>query len=177
MAPAGIALRAAAQGDAEALSVLSRESYAAAFGRYFQPGDLVAHLDAELSLERWHDYLAKDRVLVCEAAGALVGYLQLTPAGGGIEITRLYVAPERLGQGIGSRLLTAALDLPEVRAADAVRIEVWEENHGARRLYERFGFVATGERGDDFVTASGEVSPGDLIMVRRRIKAGATMGS
>jgi ribosomal protein S18 acetylase RimI-like enzyme len=172
-----ITLRPAVVDDADALSVLSTESYAAAFGRYFQPDDLVVHLDEELSPGRWRGYLAQDRVLVCDAGGALVGYLQLTPARGGIEINRVYVAPDRIGQGIGSRLLTAALDLPEVRAADAVWIEVWEENHGARRLYERFGFVDTGERGADFVTASGEVSPGDLIMVRRPIKAGATMAS
>jgi ribosomal protein S18 acetylase RimI-like enzyme len=168
-------LRAAVAGDAEALSALSKASYADAFGRFFKPADLEAHLDAELSVDHWQGYLAHDRVLVCEADGALLGYIQLCAVPGGVEISRVYVAPDRQGQGIGSRLLGTALDLPEARDAPTVWIEVWEHNHGARRLYERFGFIATGERGPDFVTASGEISPGDLILIRRPIKAGATM--
>ena len=124
---------------------------------------------ATLAPESWRKYLAHDRVLLAEDGTRLVGYLQFGPhEPDGVFFHRLYVATDRLGQGIGSRLLRAALDAPEVRAAPEVLIDVWEHNTGARRLYERFGFVATGQRTPDFVTASGEVSPGDLIMVRRQ---------
>lgn len=164
------ALRFAGAADARPLAEFSRLTYAAAFGQYFSPGDLEAHLAAELSEARWHSYLRRDCVLLVEINGRLAGYLQFGPAdhGAGVEFRRVYVDPGRLGQGVGGRMLAAVLDLPDVAAAPAVWIEVWEENHGARRLYERFGFVATGERGEDFVTASGEVSPGDLVLVRRR---------
>jgi len=164
-----LTLRFATVADTAGLAAFSADTYAAAFGAHFKPGDLAAHLVATLAPESWRKYLAHDRVLLAEDGTTLVGYLQFGPhEPGGVFFHRLYVATDRLGQGIGSRLLRAALDAPEVRAAPEVLIDVWEHNAGARRLYERFGFVATGQRMPDFVTASGEVSPGDLIMVRRQ---------
>jgi len=167
---ASAALRLAEATEATRLAEFSQRTYAAAFGRHFAPGDLEAYLAAELSESQWQVYLQHDRVLLAEVAGELVGYVQFGPAEHevGIEIRRLYVDPDRLGQGIGGQLLARVLGRSEVAAAAAVWIEVWEENYGARRLYQRFGFVETGERGGEFVTASGEVSPGDLILVRRR---------
>jgi ribosomal protein S18 acetylase RimI-like enzyme len=144
-------------------------AYVAAFGAHFQPDDLEAHLRETLSAERWREYLARDRVLIAEGDRGIVGYLQIEPSHPrGAFFHRLYVAPDRLGRGIGSMLLRAGLDDPAVKAAPQAVIDVWEHNAGAIRLYETFGFVATGERMPDFVTASGEVSPGDLIMVRRQ---------
>jgi len=57
-------------------------------------------------------------------------------------VHQLYVAPERTGQGIGQRLLDAIL----AEAADAsipvVKLWTFQRNAGARRFYERNGFVA-----------------------------------
>lgn len=171
-------MRVASAADADALSAFSVAAYTAAFGSHFQPDDLAAHLRNTLSPGQWRAYLARDRVLIAERDGLMLGYLQIEPSHPrGPFFHRLYVAPDRVGQGIGSILLRAGLDEPVVVAAPAVVIDVWEHNTGAIRLYERFGFVATGDRMPEFVTASGEVSPGDLIMVRRQgIKAGSTLG-
>jgi ribosomal protein S18 acetylase RimI-like enzyme len=164
-----VRLRPAAAADAEALSTFSRTAYTTAFGAHFEPDDLAAHLHNTLAPERWHHYLARDHVLVAERHAQIVGFLQIEPSHPrGPFFHRLYVAPDQLGQGIGSMLLKAGLDDPVVKAAPQAVIDVWEGNAGAMRLYERFGFVATGERMPEFVTASGEVSPGDLIMVRRQ---------
>ena len=164
-----VALRFADATEAARLAAFSQLTYAAAFGQHFAPGDLDAHLAQDLSPAEWQAYLRRDRVLLAEIGDDLAGYVQFGPADHavGIEVRRVYVHPDQQGQGIGGRMLTTVLDLPEVAGAPAVWIEVWEDNHGARRLYERFGFVETGERGEDFVTASGDVSPGDLILVRR----------
>lgn len=168
-AAGGITVRPAVLADAPALSAFSASAYTAAFGAHFQPDDLEAHLAATLSPDAWRGYLARDAVLIAETDGAIAGYLQMQLTHpDGVFFHRLYVAPDRLGQGIGSTLLRAGLDDASVRAAPQVLIDAWEHNAGAMRLYERFGFVAAGERMPDFVTASGEVSPGDLVMVRRR---------
>ena len=62
-------------------------------------------------------------------------------------VWQLYVAAERTGQGIGQRLLDRILD--EARGDDMPRMSLWtfQRNAGARRFYERNGFVAV-EFGD-----------------------------
>ena len=52
------------------------------------------------------------------------------------------VAPERQGAGIGGALLTAVLDICDERQTLAYLEATGSEN---RRLYERYGFEATGE--------------------------------
>ncbi len=53
-------------------------------------------------------------------------------------IDHLYLDPDVVGQGIGRALLVAALrDLPR-----PVRLYTFAQNTGARRFYERHGFVA-----------------------------------
>jgi GNAT superfamily N-acetyltransferase len=50
-------------------------------------------------------------------------------------IDQLYVDPEHVGQGIGTHLLSAALDsLPK-----PIRLYSFQRNAGAQRFYGRFG--------------------------------------
>jgi len=46
------------------------------------------------------------------------------------------------GQGIGTRLLQAVEDHARQLGRTSIRLDVIDTNPGARRLYERFGFVA-----------------------------------
>ena len=73
--------------------------------------------------------------------------------GGGVG--QLYVAAERTGQGLGQRLLDRILD--EARSAGLRRVTLWtfQRNAGARRFYERNGFVAV-EFGDGSGNEEGE---------------------
>ncbi len=62
-------------------------------------------------------------------------------------VRQLYVAAERTGRGLGQRLLQRILG--EARSAALPRVSLWtfQRNAGARRFYERNGFVAV-EFGD-----------------------------
>jgi ribosomal protein S18 acetylase RimI-like enzyme len=61
-------------------------------------------------------------------------------------IAAMYVEPGHLRGGIGSGLLAAVLQgLAEARLTDVV-LWVLEDNRGAISFYERFGFVADGDR-------------------------------
>ena len=73
--------------------------------------------------------------LACDEDGAPAGLVALTP--GWVE--QLYVEPARTGQGIGSALLAFAQG-----AGGAGELQLWTfaSNTGARRFYERHGFVA-----------------------------------
>lgn len=56
-------------------------------------------------------------------------------------IENLYVLPEEQGKGYGTQLLQFAVESCEGHA----KLWVLNNNLGARRLYERIGFAATGE--------------------------------
>ena len=57
-----------------------------------------------------------------------------------VNIHDLAVLPSHRSRGIGSALLDAVARRARELGACRVTLEVGEENHGARRLYERHGF-------------------------------------
>ena len=69
---------------------------------------------------------------------APVGIVSVT----GDLIEDLYVLPDRQNRGYGTALLRHAA----ARCAGPARLWILENNSGARRLYEREGFVPTGRR-------------------------------
>src|SRR6185369_12818104 len=142
MSPAGLEVSEASLADAESLSALSIKTYVDAWGHEFEPDDLAWHLERTLSVPRWREHLARDRVLWARQDGRPVAFVQFGTgrAPGEVLIDRLYVDKDLQGHGIGGDLLRRVLAEPEVAAADAVTIEVWQDNADARRLYERFGF-------------------------------------
>jgi putative acetyltransferase len=62
-------------------------------------------------------------------------------------LRQLYVAPERTGHKIGQRLLDAMLGEAAQAAIPVFKLWTFQRNAGARRFYERNGFVAV-EFGD-----------------------------
>lgn len=119
--------------------------------------------------------LCEDVFLLARAGGETVGFVQFgdvyrgrdgyRPFGaqpGDKEVRRLYVLAAFQNCGVGSSLMDAALG---DHAGKAVFLDVWEDNAGARRFYERYGFRRVGTRA--FRAASGDVTGVDLVMVRR----------
>jgi ribosomal protein S18 acetylase RimI-like enzyme len=161
-------IREAASSDIPVLAAFARWTYGRAFGHSMAPDDLAHHLEHRLSDAYFAEALQGDVILLA-VDHTLLGFAQIGPAdaqGGQLgdrQLRRLYMHPERLGQGLGSRLLRAALDHPSMRDAPRIFLDVWGENAGARRLYERFGFRVVGTV--PFVTPSGEVTGQDLLMM------------
>lgn len=174
-APMTPILRPAETADLIPLAALARETYAVAFGHTFQdPGDLAAHLEANISDAAVAAWIADGEVTVADLDGRIVGFAQFgpTPAGtyggypaeGEPALHRLYVARDLLNIGLGGTLLQAAL--ADMRADERdVYLDVWEGNHGAQRLYARHGFVPLGRV--PLKTASGAPAEIDIVMVRR----------
>jgi ribosomal protein S18 acetylase RimI-like enzyme len=163
--------------DIPALTELAVTTYVAAFGHSFTPEDLAAHLVHNLAPTNIARFIAEDVVLVAEAGGRLVGYVQFGTAGPEYapdsdrdqELRRLYVLDEFQNQGAGTLLMQAALAHPQMLAAPAIYLDVWEHNQGAQRFYERHGFEAIGTR--QFEVESDAETSLDLIMVRRTMSA------
>jgi GNAT superfamily N-acetyltransferase len=71
---------------------------------------------------------------VVEVRGAIAAVLVLMPGW----IDQLYVDPDHTGCGLGTRLL----ELAKARNPEGLDLWTFESNVGARRFYERHGFVA-----------------------------------
>jgi len=86
--------------------------------------------------------MPRDRLIVAEANGELVGYC-LVLMSAATRLARIYsiaVSPTVRGQGVGEKLVREA----ESEAAEAgrivMRLEVREDNRGAISLYKRLGY-------------------------------------
>jgi ribosomal protein S18 acetylase RimI-like enzyme len=73
-------------------------------------------------------------VLVAEADDDVVGFIAIERA----YVEHLYVAPAHQGIGIGDALLNRAKEL----RPDGLMLWTFEENHCARKFYEKRGFIA-----------------------------------
>ena len=86
------------------------------------------------------------RYLVAEDSGQVAGYIGTMLVGEDAHITTVAVATERSGQGIGTRLLLAAVRDGLAAGARQLTLEVRMSNRRAQDLYRRFGMAPVGVR-------------------------------
>ena len=167
-----LGIRKATTHDLFTISALAMQTYTDAFGHSFSPVDLAAHLEKNLSPKNFERMLEEDTYLVAETDTHMLGFVQFgrgnleTDSSATLELRRLYVLADYQNKGIGTRLMNAALESPQVKNAASIFLDVWEHNPGAQRFYARYGFVVTGKR--EFVVESGAETSCDLIMVRHQ---------
>src|SRR5437762_13707862 len=91
-----------------------------------------------------------DHYMDAERAAQVVGVAGLTVGTGRVRHSGYlfaYVDNQHQGQGIGTRLVQTLLDLADQwLLLRRVELTVLTENDGAKRLYERLGFVVEGCR-------------------------------
>jgi len=168
-----VTVRGAEERDVAALSALATATYKDAFGHSLRADDLAFHLDEYLSPLAFARVIAEDSVLLADDGDQLIGFVQfgaapstiVAAADGDQELRRLYVRTDLHNQGIGTRLMEAALDHPRLRGAGSIFLDVWEHNDAAQRFYRRYDFEAVGTR--RFEVPSGAATSLDVIMVRR----------
>jgi ribosomal protein S18 acetylase RimI-like enzyme len=135
-----IGIREAEAGDVVALAELAARTWLDAFGATVSPDNAAAEAEEGRSEERFRRTLVERTILVAEENGALFGYVEFDDD----ELCHLYVETARQGRGIGRALLDAALAHPRLASAPRVRLQVWDENTRAVRLYESVGFRRVG---------------------------------
>lgn len=119
----------------------------------------LADLDAVLALEQvvypfpWTrgnfvDSLAAGHVALLRRthAGALLAYCVALPGVEEMHLLNLTVAPAAQGRGLARSLLDVLAARCRRERRGALWLEVRESNQRARRIYERYGFVAVGLR-------------------------------
>jgi putative acetyltransferase len=107
-------------------------------------------LRLEQRMKSLSDLSENDHYMVAEKAGQVVGLAGLTVGTGRLRHSGhvfVYVAAANQGQGIGTRLMQTLLDLADqFLLLRRIELTVLTENEGAKRLYERLGFVIEGCR-------------------------------
>ena len=84
--------------------------------------------------------------LVAEEDGAPLGYIMIALLGIEAEIYNVAVDPDARRQGLGRKLLRAAMHEAVNTGAETVFLEVRESNEPAKGLYASYGFIPVGKR-------------------------------
>jgi ribosomal protein S18 acetylase RimI-like enzyme len=172
-----VRIRTAEPDDVAALSALARRTWSEAFGEGVSAGDETAELEEGRSESYFSGALGRETILVAEADGHLVGYVQFGNVNipevesrqGDQSLQRLYVETSLQRRGLGGQLLAAAMQHPRLVEARRIFLTVWEKNERAVQLYERHGFRRVGTTTFSVGTAVME----DLVMLLDRAAHGA----
>lgn len=170
-APHRLEVRAATIEDAGLLAEMGERTFRAAFGAENDEADLDLYLATSFGPEiQLRELLEPATVyLLATDDDGPAGFLRLRldtsppvsiPGGRIAEVVRIYAENERIGNGVGSALMTAALGVVREHGCDAVWLSVWERNARGIRFYEKWGFEVVGRT--TFVV--GEDVQDDLVM-------------
>ncbi len=97
--------------------------------------------------------------------GAVIGFAVSRLAADEAEILSIAVAPSHRGRGLSRDLFLTHLGHLAGRGVRTVFLEVEENNHPARKLYERAGFAIAGRR-ERYYKEAGGVELNALVMRR-----------
>ena len=149
-----VALREAGTEDIAALSLIGSATFLETFAGQLDGSAILDHCRGRQSEDYYRSALSggKCRAFLAEAipGGAPVGFALVGPPDlpaateGDLELKRIYILSRFQGNGTGTALMNAALEV----AADYRRLllGVYSENSSARAFYERKGFMPVGRR-------------------------------
>ena len=128
---------------------------------------------AEDSAAELDSYIESGRVLVDVSGGEVIGHLQLTGTDDPrqAEIKNMAVRETCQGQGVGRRLVQAAVDLLAAESVTTLLVATAAADIGNLRFYQRQGFRMRSIERDAFTAATG-YPPGlriDGIELRDRV--------
>jgi RimJ/RimL family protein N-acetyltransferase len=90
-------------------------------------------------------------------AGEIVGELHIDETRFGFGEIGMMVAATWRGRGIGTALVTAAIDVARSQGLHKLTLSVFPHNEAAIALYRKFDFVEEGRRGKHIRRANGEL--------------------
>lgn len=164
--------------DAEELASVAAGTFPLACPPTAEPHNIVAFIDANLTAERFAEYLADENrvVLAAYRDARIVGYCMLirgipdddadvaraVTVRPSLELSKMYVLPEDHGGEVSAALMQATLEHAAAMAAKSVWLGVNQKNLRAQRFYAKHGFTVNGAR----TFHLGEGVEDDLVMVR-----------
>src|SRR5262245_49718372 len=134
---------------AEAKDLADVEAVARAAWRAAYAGIIPDEVQRRL-LESWYSPESLRRALtaqgssffVAELAGDVIGFAQYVRSSAeSVELTRIYVLPDRQRTGVGMRLLDAGVVECSAQGLKYLTVHVERANRNGRRVYERASFA------------------------------------
>ncbi len=133
MAPAGLHIELAEEGDEETLTRIHAESFA----RGWSAGEFASYMA---------DPKTASVFIACDAARRIAGFALFRFTDDEAELLSLAVARKWRGKGIGGALLRAAREDLRNSAVQHMFLEVEDGNAPALKLYRGHGFIEIGRR-------------------------------
>jgi len=137
------------------LSKLGTATFTESFGHLYSSENLAFFFNKNHSETAYRNSINNPEqfIWVAQIDQELVGYLTLCPNGlpcdppvpNAIELNRLYVRTTHHNQGIGQKLMDAAIAHIRSNEIDNIVLSVWSENFAGHRFYQRNGFEKIGE--------------------------------
>jgi GNAT superfamily N-acetyltransferase len=167
----------AAAADLEALADVAATTFPLACPPTSPPDAIEAFIAANLSRQRFADYLADPSrtVLVARDGGRIIGYailvdgvgqdadvaraVTMTPA---VELSKIYVLLDSHGSGASSALMAAAVDRAATGGARCLWLGVNQKNERAQQFYAKHDFRIAGTK----TFPMGTHTEHDYVMVR-----------
>ena len=159
-----ITVRRAGTGDAEAIALLSRQTFLDTFAGQNTAADMEKFMRGPFSRKNLEEEVRSgpDIFLIAESGQLAAGYAKLIhhvkngTGQEGMEISRLYADKGFIGQGAGRLLMEECLETAARAGCTTVWLGVWEHNARAIAFYRKWGFEKFGEHpftlGDDVQT-------------------------
>ena len=150
-----VSLRYATQEDAKLIAKLSQQTFYDTFAAVNTAADMTKFLGEQFTLGRLMLEVGapENTFLLVYGDAEVAGYLKLREGKKlkelegvkTMEIARLYVVKEFIGQGIGKLLMQTAIDIALEKQSEVIWLGVWEKNHRAINFYHSWGFKKFGE--------------------------------
>ena len=176
-----ISVTPADSADAAAVASLAATTFPLACPEYVATEDIAAFVAANLSAQRFSDYLADpERIVFCAKDCAndnerIIGYTMLVRGIGSdpdiaravaqrpaVELSKMYVLPSHHRSGAAAALMRAGVDWAAAGGGAALWLGVNKNNSRAQRFYRKHGFEVTGTR----TFQLGEHTEHDYVMAR-----------
>lgn len=170
--PEKVTIRRAATDDAGVLARIGGQTFAQSYADIIPSQDLESYIagafDADLIASELMD--PRTIYLLAGTDTNICGYAKLQPTPtttqigvpDAVELMRLYVVPGYTGNGIGSKLIEAALEAAAAADYRSCWLRVWVGNKQAIRFYHRWKFDEVGSE----PYKVGQASETVLLMVR-----------
>lgn len=142
-------VRPASPEEADEIQAVGRASWHAAYDDILGPETVDERIDEWWALDGLREAARDDdHVFLVAERDELVGVAHATPDDdrpGVYGIGRLYVHPDRWGEGVGSALVDGVVErVPD--GTERLRLVVLAENEVGVSFYESYGFECVGER-------------------------------
>jgi len=107
----------------------------------------VPEVDEALRTEQeWQAVLDRGVWWYATCDGEVAGLARVNRAEDGTHVESVWVDVHHRRRGVASRIMTEVARAEAALGTDRIKVWVLEHNDAARALYERLGFVPTGER-------------------------------